>query len=742
MTKTNTESKKTATDAVKLIGTWQDRLADGIKNQKKIFDVAKENYQIWFAQTPDDKKTTDQWRSDIFLPILPGKARDAKAKMSILEPRYRVIPADAWKFDGRSGEMSFDDKALIKAMKVSKKLNREFIQHQSNGGLPPRAALDACVTDAMVAGWGLGLAPVKVYRKIYKLRQALQDLDGKPSAYVDREKKALTKKLLRVCTELVPLDIFRVYGSSKMTSWEEAPWLIHEREETLANLKKANVGKGEQVFKNLELLDGVKATATKSEYAAVRDAVHGYSQDGSDRVDDTVTSFMVRDCYDAETNRFYTFVEAKVTLDSPDAHKGWLCIRDIENPYDHGLMPVVPFYVKRRPHSPWGESFFEIAKDVQYAANAAFNQFSDNATLSTETMAVVDKRSMVSDYEIYPGKAIEYDSLDGEAPQPWKFNDPNPAVMETRMGILEKNIENGTTPQYTTGQVDSSMDKTNGTRGGIEMMVEMANDRISEMYRELKSSLLRYGYMSLSNAQQFQTYIEVLDTPDMSASGQQAMAKGMKQKVDVLTPVDLQEAYDLDIDDESLLPMTKAERRRMYEQFINSLLALHKASVEQAQLFDTPEDIMRLDWPDISKEIGSQYGELNAPAFIMEPRTKDELNQQKQKDVIAEQQAMEGAKQVAAQANPGADVDQQGDKLSVQYQKRELGNIDKYPADVQNEAYQSLGYQPSQLLDEQAKAQLAEARATQLDTQVKEEMVAKAASGKIDPEALSKFIKK
>lgn len=743
MTKTKTGRKKTSEDgAAQLIGTWQDRLQDGIKNQEKIFEVARENYQIWFAKTPDNKKTSDQWRSDMFLPILPGKGRDAKAKMSILEPRFRVIPADAWKFDGRSGEMSFDDKALAKAMKVSKKLNREFIAHSSEGGLPPRAGLDACMTDAMVAGWGLGLAPVKVYRKVYKIRQALQDLDGKPSAYVDREKKALTKKLLRVCTELIPLDIFRVYGSSKMLNWETGPWHIIEREETLSNLKKANVGKGEQVYKNLELLEGVKATATKNKYSSVRDEALGYAIDGSDKVDTTVDSFIIRDCYDAEKNRMYTFVEAKVMVDSPDAQKNWLCIRDIENPYDHGLTPIIPFYFKRRPHSPWGESFFEIAKDIQYAANAAFNQFSDNATLSTETMAVVDKRSIVTDYEIGPGKVIEYDSLDGEKPEPWKFNDPNPAVMETRMSILEKNIEYGTTPQYTSGQVDSSMDKTNGTRGGIETMVEMANDRLSEMYREMKSSLLRYGFISLSNAQQFQTYIEVLDTPDMTASGQQSMKKGMRQNVDVLTPVDLQEAYDLDIDDESLLPMTKSERRRMYETFINSMLALHKASVEQAQLFETPEDIMRLDWADISKELGSQYGELNAPAFIMEPLTKDQLNAQKQKDAVAEQQAVEGAKSVAAQANPGADVEQTPGGLQVQYQKRELGNIDKYPADVQNEAYQSLGYQPSQLLDEQAKAQLAEARSSQLDAQVKEQMVTAAQSGQIDPEQLSKFIKK
>lgn len=721
-----------------LAKTWKERLSDAQTHHKSAFEKAKEHYKIWYAITPDEESTSDQWRSNVFLPVLPGKGRDVKAKLSILEPRFKVIPADAWKFDGRNGSMSFDDKALVKAMKVSKKLNRDFISFSSQGDLPPRANVDFATTDAIVAGWGLALANAKVTRKIYKLRQALNDLDGKPSAYVDRERKKIVKKLLRMNTELTALDIFRCYGSPKMKSWEKTPWFIHEREETYADLVKCNTGKGEQVYNIPAELKDVKPSHKTNEYSAVREEAIGYQADGSDKKDDTVESFLVYDCYDAIENRIYTFVEAKI----PSATSDWVKIRDMANPYDHGLIPLVPFYIKRRPHSPWGESFFDIAKEVQYAINATYNQFADNATLSTETMAVVDKRSMISDYEVGPGKAIEYDSLDGEKPEPWKFTDPNPAVLNARMEILKENIENGTTPQYTTGQVDSSMDKTNGTKGGIQMMLEVANDRVSEMYRELKSSLLRYGYISLSNAQQFQTYIEVLDSPDMSASGQQTIGRGAKKEVDVLTPMDLQEAFDLEIDDESLLPMSKTERRAMYLDFVNTLMALHKGSVEHAQLFETPQEIMRLDWVDIAKEIGNQYGELNAPAFILDPMTQEELNEQNRSKVVAEQQATEEAKAIAEQNNPGAEVSQDPNGLSVQYQKRELGNIDKYPADVQNEAYTSLGYGRSQLLDEKAKAQLAESRSQQIDAEVKAEMVEAARSGKLDPEQLSKFIKK
>lgn len=725
-------------DDVELTQLWKGRLEDAVRHHKTAFDKAKENYKIWYAITPDDEKTTDQWRSNVFLPVLPGKGRDVKAKLSILEPRFRAIPADAWKFDGRNGEMRFDDKALTKALKVSKKLNRDFTSFTSQGGLPPRAQVDYAVTDAIVAGWGLALASVKVYRKVYKLRQALNDLEGKESAYVDREKKKIVKKLLRMHTELTALDIFRCYGSPKMKSWEETPWFIHEREETYADLVKCNTGKGEQIYDLPDELKDAKPTTKPNEYAGVREESIGYNSNGDDKKDDSINAFLVYDCYDAVEGRIYTFVEAKL----PSSTSDWVKIRDIKNPYDHDMIPIVPFHVKRRAHSPWGESFFDIAKDVQFAINAAFNQFRDNATLATETMAVVDKRSKITDYEIGPGKAIEYDSLDGEKPEAWKFTDPNPALLNAQMEILLQNVEFGTTPQYTTGQVDSKMDKTNGTKGGILAMLEVANDRVSEMYRELKGSLMRYGAMSLSNAQQFQTYIEVLDQPDMSAAGQAKLRAGERVAVDVLTPMDLQEAYDIEIDDESLLPLSRSERRQMYLDFINTLVALQKASTEQAKLFETPGDIMRLDWADISKEIGHQFGELNAPAFIRDPLTQDELNDQERSKVAAQQQAQEEARAIAEQNNPGADVSQDPNGLSVQYQKRELGNIDKYPADVQNEAYESLGYGRSALLDEKAKAQLAESKSQQLDAEVKAQMVDAARSGKLDPEQLSKFIKK
>jgi hypothetical protein len=511
-----------------------------------------------------------------------------------------------------------------------------------------------------------------------------------------------------------------------------------EREDTYEGLVKKNGTKGEQVY-NLpkELKDAKPTTAEKNEYSAVREQSLGYQADGSDRKDDSVNMFTTYDCYDEDTNEFLTFVLASI----PGYDNSWFLARRMENPYNHGLIPIIPFHTTRRPQSPFGESFLEIAKDVQHAINAAYNQFDDNAKLSGETMAIVDKNSIIGKFDVHPGAQIEYDSLNGEKPEPWSFNAPNPAVLGTQMEILERGIESGTTPQYSSGQVNSNMDKTAGTKGGIGMLMEAANDKVTSMYRGLKSSLLRYGYIAMHNAQQYQNYIEILDRPDMSRSGAQMMKAG-KVTAEFLTPSDLQEAFDLDIDDESLLPMTRSERRAMFVDFVNLLIEFQKASGTQVEMSGDQTDLLRLDWADIQRELGSEFGRLNAPAFIKKPLTAKDIKKQKIAEATAEQAATDEAAKLAQENNPDAEIQQDPNGLTVQRQKRELLNFKDIPSDSKNAALSDSGYPESQIVAEQAKAEIAEAQGKQLDAQVKQQMVDAASRGVVDPTILAKFVGK
>ncbi|MGV9002392.1 MAG: hypothetical protein ACOH18_05570 [Candidatus Saccharimonadaceae bacterium] len=717
-----------------LVKKWQDRLTSAKENQKKPFDKAKESYGIYYAIMSDEEKAKN-WRSNTFLPVLPGKVREVKAKLSILEPRFQVTPADSWKVVGE--KLVFDEDAMLKAMKVSKKLDREFVNYNADGGLPPRATVDFSVTDALVAGWGLALAPLSTYKKVYKKHQALKDESGQDSAYVDMNTN-VRKELLRVKTELVYIDIFKAFISPLAKSWERPFWIMLEREDTYAGLLKKNGTKGEQIYNLPKSLKDAKPVEYSNDYAGVRDLSFEYNQDGSDFKDDTINLFTIFDCYDEDENEFLTFVLANI----PGYDSNWFLARRMDNPYNHGLIPIVPFHTKRRANSPFGESFLEISKDVQHAINASYNQFDDNAKISGETMAIVDKNSLVDGFDVKPGGTIEYDSLNGEKPEPWTFNTPNPAVLGTQMEILERNIESGTTPQYASGQVNSNMDKTAGTKGGIGMLMEAANDKVSEMYRELKSSLLRYGYISMHNAQQYQNYIEVIEKPDMSRSSSTAMNVKKAVSAEFITPSELQESFDLDIDDESLLPMTRSERREMFVQYVQLLIEFQKASGDQVDMAGTPEDLLRLDWADVSKELGVEFGRLNAPAFIKKPLTKADVKKQKVDEATNQQAATDEASQIAQKNNPGAEVQQDPNGLSVQRQKRELSNFKDYPADVKNAVLADMGYPESQIVSQQAEAQLAEAKATQLDTAVKEKMIQAADSGMVDPATLAKFVGK
>lgn len=717
----------------KLAQKWRDRLTEAQENQKKVFDKAKESYDIYYAIMSDDEKAKN-WRGNTFLPILPGKAREAKAKLSILEPRFQVTPADAWKVKGK--ELVFDDDALAKAMKVSKKLDREFVNYRADGGLPPRATVDFAATDALVAGWGLAIAPLETYKKVYNQHKPLIDKEGGESAYVDMNSN-IRKELLRVRTSLEYIDIFKAYISPLAKSWERPFWVMLERDETYAGLKKKNGTKGEQIYTLPTELKHAKPVEFKNDFAGVRDATFGFSTDGEDQKDDSVDLFTVFDCYDEDENEFLTFVLATI----PGYNETWFLARRMKNPYNHGMIPIVPFHTKRRPNSPFGESFLEISKDVQHSYNASWNQFDDNAKVAGETMAIVDKNSIIDGFNLQPGGTITYDSLNGEKPEPWTFNSPNPAVLAAQMEVLERNIESGTTPQYASGQVNSNMDKTAGTKGGIGMLMEAANDKLSEMYRELKGSLLRYGYIAMHNAQQYQNYIEVIERPDMSRSGIESIQK-RGASAEFITPNELQESFDLDIDDESLLPMTRSERRQLFVDMINLMVEFQKASGQQVEMSGRKQDLVRLDWADIVKETGNQYGQLNAPAFLMKPLTLADLKKQEVEAAKVTQEATDEASQVAQTNNPDADVQQDPNGLIVQRQKRELSNFKDYPADVKNAVLADMGYPESQIVAEQANAQLAEAKATQLDTDVKEKMINAANQGIVDPATLAKFIGK
>ena len=728
----------TKTTALELADRWESRLKEARDNQKKVFEEAKRNYEIYYAKMSDGERAKG-WHSNVFLPILPGKARDAKAKTSILEPRFQVKPADAWTYNESKNELDFDQEAVTAAMKVSKKLNKEFVQYSATGDLPPRVAVDFSTIDAIVAGWGLGFAPLNAYNKVYKTHPTLVDGEGDDTVYTD-QKETIVRSLRRSKTELVPIDIFKAFISPKAKSWENPYWVIVEGEKTYAELSREASNVGELVYqlpKGLETAKGIDGG--KNEYSSVREVALGFNKDGSDKKDDSLDVFRVFDCYDQEKNRFYTFVEAKIE----GAEGNWHCIRDMENPYNHGLIPIVPFYTKRRPHSPWGESFFAISADVQHAYNAAFNQFRDNATLSTDSMLLKDKASAVGNYEVGPGRTVEYDSsLGGDKPEPFKLADPNPAVLSTQMDFLEKNVENGTTPQYNSGQVNSSMDKTAGTKGGIEILMEAANDKLSEMYRNLKGSLIRYGYIAMNNAQQFQNYIEVLDTPDMTTAGIAEIKAKKSSKPEFLTPVEMQYAFDLDIDDESMLPLTKSERRDLFVSMLQMLIEFQKASGTQVEMAGTPEDLLRIDWADVTRELGHLFGELNAPAFIKEPLTKKDLQKQEIEAEKTKQMAREEAASIAQEANPDAEVSQDPNGVTVQRQKRELSNFKDYPSDVKNAVLESFGYPASQLIENQAQAEVAEAQSQVLDAEVKQQMVQAAQNGQLAPEQLAKFISK
>jgi hypothetical protein len=161
-------------------------------------------------------------------------------------------------------------------------------------------------------------------------------------------------------------------------------------------------------------------------------------------------------------------------------------------------------------------------------------------------------------------------------------------------------------PQYLSGVPNSAMDKTAGTATGITSISEAANEKIGYMRDNFKQSMVIIGKIWLSNLQQFQDKAEEI----------RLVSKG-KEVPGIIMPEDYRGDITLTIDDDSLVPMTKDEKRKALEALTANSIMLQKAAIEQANFLGTKQFIPKINFQEIQDE-GVQYYSVKDPSrFIL-----------------------------------------------------------------------------------------------------------------------------
>lgn len=562
----------------KKASTWKQRLEKCESDQLQLFTRVSKYYDIMYAI----QNTTDvaPWRSKVYIPILASKAWDLISRLSNVVPLFRT----------KINEIILDENGYSvpeeikqRQMRIDAKLLRDYQDHPDE---PMKYKVADTLMDAVIAG--TGWAKVSWETKKEEIYNKQTDDEG---MIINPDKDEKTE-YDDGCNQFEPLNFFNVFVAPNSPSWAKAPYMIVRSFKPFEQLK-------DNPNYNLELLDGNGKDVNFEQFNIARNRV--VNTNSNVATDQTVKTATIYECFERKGSR----VEISTYAESKDG-KSWVKIRGESKPYWHKFYPVVPFYIRKKTFSPWGESLFENNATLQSATNDIFNHYMDNLNVSLDSMIMYEDGTLTNDFIVEPGGEITYT---GEVPKQFKFPEPNPAQISMVMGQLSGAIEQATVPQYISGVPDSSTDKTAGTAKGISLITEAATEKIGFMRDNFKQSMSIVGKIELSNLAQFQDKPETVE-----------YRKGGQTVSDVIMPVDYQGKIDLTIDDDSMLPLTKDERRDISLQFLAQVGQIQKLAMEQAGFFQDPTSVPKINYGEFIEEL-SQYFSVKDVTRFMEPAT-------------------------------------------------------------------------------------------------------------------------
>jgi hypothetical protein len=583
---------------------WQKRFSRCETNQETLFKKASKHYDIMYAVQSTDNIAP--WRAKIYVPIMASKAWDLIARLSSVLPYFRTRVNNEMMFDADEGKIVVPEDVLNKQQRIDSKLYYDYCYGQDE---PMKLKVFDTMLDAVVAGTGFAKAPWAYGTQTSRSR------DYNSDGFVKDMGTEKVKEVKAGKNDFEPVNFFNVFVGDNAVSYQKSKYVLVRYFKAIDDLK----GKG---YKNVDKLNKSPDKGNFDIHNQARNRV--VNENRTDENDETVPTATIFEVYERTPEGVICG-----TYGVGEAKQGWVEMEKPFKKYWHNYYPVQPFYIRRKSYSPWGESLFENNSSLQYATNDLFNHYLDNWNLSIDAMIMYEDGTLTSDYVVEPGGEITYT---GEKPDAFKFPEPNPAQLSMVMNVIDKAVENATVPQYLSGVPNSSIDKTAGTAKGITSISEAASEKIGYMRDNFKQSMTIIGKMWLSNLQQFQDRAEEIRTYE----------KG-EEKPDIILPEDYKGDFDLTIDDDSLVPMSKDEKRSALESLTAQAMMIQKAAVEQANILGTKEFIPKVNYSEILDESVQYYAVRDPMRFIIKDSDIKQAPQEMPEDVASLGEMVGGA---------------------------------------------------------------------------------------------------
>lgn len=267
------------------------------------------------------------------------------------------------------------------------------------------------------------------------------------------------------------LNIYDCFPDPNATSLNNMRWFIYRVFKTYDELMDENDSRGQEYWKNLSKLKAL------IDVKKDKDTTNGKPDDINYREHRRVMLSTQELIGEDDSNPEMTIL-IRYTKD------GWcymlpeygnMIIREVQNPYFHGELPIIYGVDYPYPGELYGMGEIEPIERIQRAINAVLNQRLDNVQLTLRSMWKVKKNSGVDMHTLLssPGNIITTDDMN--AVEPVEVPDVTGPQFVQTMNYLTAALQNGSgITDYTVG-INTNKNTANETATGTRLIQQEAN---------------------------------------------------------------------------------------------------------------------------------------------------------------------------------------------------------------------------------------------------------------------------
>lgn len=267
------------------------------------------------------------------------------------------------------------------------------------------------------------------------------------------------------------LNIYDCFPDPNATSLANMRWFIYRKFMTLKELEDENDARGGEYWKNLpKLRKAIDDKAKESSKKGYKPSDINYREHR--RVMLSTQELHGEDESNPEFVMLIRYDNDRWVFSVPEYG---IVIRDVENPYFHGQLPIIYGVDYPYPGELYGMGEIEPIDRIQRAINAVLNQRLDNVQLVLRNMWKVKKNSGVDMHTLVsaPGNIITTDQMD--AIEALQVPDVTGPTFVQTMNYLTSAMQNGSgITDYTIG-TENKTNVANKTATGIRLIQQEAN---------------------------------------------------------------------------------------------------------------------------------------------------------------------------------------------------------------------------------------------------------------------------